>query len=100
LRRLIPREESANGPERMINDPCPPDAGRTRFAVVERFGNMSDQSTSSLKPVERRKGNKATMDQPQEEFITDQSVPSHRKTDQDHGEEVEKAKPRAEEHSR
>lgn len=62
---------------------------------------MSDQSTSSLKPVERRKDNKATMDQPQEEFITDQSVPSHRKTDQDHGAEVENARLGAdEEHSR
>jgi hypothetical protein len=70
-------------------------AGRTRVGAEQRFGSMSEKAASQ-KPVERREGNKATMDQPQEEFIADQSVPSHRMSDRDHGHEVEKANAPAE----
>lgn len=51
---------------------------------------MSTESEPE-KPVERREGNKATMDAPQEEFVADQSVPSRSATDRDHGDEVSKA---------
>jgi len=47
-------------------------------------------STEPEKPVERREGNKATMDAPQEEFVADQSIPSRSATDRDHGDEVAK----------
>lgn len=56
---------------------------------------MSDED-SDERPV-----NKATMDAPQEEFITDQSVPTSPQApmrDQDHGDEAERAKRLHEEH--
>jgi len=52
---------------------------------------MSNESEPK-KPIERREGNAATIDAPQEEFIADQSVPSQSATDRDHGHEVQRAK--------
>ncbi|HEX8296209.1 MAG TPA: hypothetical protein VF593_07900 [Chthoniobacteraceae bacterium] len=39
-----------------------------------------NQDPDEEKPSERRQGNKATMDEPQEEFVADQSVPSQSAT--------------------
>jgi hypothetical protein len=58
---------------------------------------MSDED-SDERPV-----TKATMDAPQEEFITDQSVPSAPKQverDRDHGDEADAARQRNEAHVR